>query len=605
MKFPAFWCAALLSVSHMAALSFGRHVPVDTAPVLARDAKSATFDYVIVGGGNAGLVAAMRLSADGKHSVAVVEAGGSYEADAGNITVIPAYESEFLDAPASIDWKITTAPQSQLGGRSILYSQGKTLGGSTARNGMAYQRGPVSSYQMWAETVGDDSYSWTKLLPFFQKSVTFTPPDVSLRGGPAVAYDSKAFSSSGGPLNVAFWNYYVPISAAIARGLASLGFKETGKIQSGSLLGYAQFPATIDPNTQTRDSSKTSFLDAILKSQPSSRNLHVFNNTLAKRILFRRKQAVGVSVVSGSTQYVLSAREEVILAAGVFRSPQLLMASGIGPEKTLSTFQIPVISNLGGVGQNMQDHPAYGTLFSVDAVTQHRLWNNVTFAAKALEEYEKNRSGPLTAFASNYILWEKFPKNAGISPSTRAVIDKLPADWPDVEYIFNTAGPATNTSGDVLSVGVVILKPTSHGSVTLSSSDTAQNPVVDVKWFNSETDLDMGVEALKRARLFANATGVLLGELSPGNKVQSDSDIREFIRSAASPSHHAVGTCKMGGKNDESAVVDNHGCVRGGVSSLRIIDASVMPILPPGQPMSTVYAIAEKLSADILYGHRC
>lgn len=222
-------------------------------------------------------------------------------------------------------------------------------------------------------------------------------------------------------------------------------------------------------------------------------------------------------------------------------------------------------------------------------------------------------------------MWEKFPKNAGISPSTRAVINKLPADWPDVEYIFNTAGPATNTSGDVLSVGVVILKPTSHGSVTLSSSDTAQNPVVDVKWFNSETDLDMGVEALKRARLFANATGVLLGELSPGNKVQSDSDIREFIRSAASPSHHAVGTCKMGGNNDESAVVDNHGCVRGGVSSLRIIDASVMPILPPGQPMSTVCefsndlppassinltaysvdAIAEKLSADILYGHRC
>lgn len=226
-----------------------------------------------------------------------------------------------------------------------------------------HDSGPVSSYQMWAETVGDDSYSWTKLLPFFQKSVTFTPPDVSLRGGPAVAYDSKAFSSSGGPLNVAFWNYYVPISAAIARGLASLGFKETGKIQSGSLLGYAQFPATIDPNTQTRDSSKTSFLDAILKSQPSSRNLHVFNNTLAKRILFRRKQAVGVYVVSGSTQYVLSAREEVILAAGVFRSPQLLMASGIGPEKTLSTFQIPVVSNLGGVGQNMQVCAPYTTLY--------------------------------------------------------------------------------------------------------------------------------------------------------------------------------------------------------------------------------------------------
>ena len=146
--------------------------------------------------------------------------------------------------------------------------------------------------------------------------MTFTSPNVPLRGGPAIAYDDGAFDPTGCPLHVAFWNYYVPLSGAIARGLERLGFRETGKIQSGSLLGYAQFPATIDPSTQTRESSQTSFLAAATRAGAPS-NLQVYNNTLAKAIEFDGKKAVGVSVMSSSTGYSLSARKEVILAAGV------------------------------------------------------------------------------------------------------------------------------------------------------------------------------------------------------------------------------------------------------------------------------------------------
>ena len=194
----------------------------------------------------------------------------------------------------------------------------------------------------------------------------------------------------------------------------------------------------------------------------------------------------------------------------------------------------------------------------------------------------------LTVRLHNDAVWEKFPKQAGLSPSTREAMDKLPADWPEVEYIFNTAGPPTNTSGDTLSVGVVVLAPSSLGSVTLRSADAADNPVVDVKWFGSKADLELGVEGLKRARLLADATGVVVDETLPGSGVKTDVEIAEFIRSVANPSHHAVGTCKMGRRDDETAVVDAHGCVLGGLSSLRIIDSSIMPLLVPGQPMATV-----------------
>lgn len=230
---------------------------------------------------------------------------------------------------------------------------------------MAYQRGTVSSYNQWAKLVGDDTYSWKNLLPYFKKSMTFTPADVDQRGGPAVPYDKAAFSPSGGPLHVSYWNYFAPVSSAVLKGLQSLGFKEsTSKIQSGSLLGYTQFPATMNPHTQTRDSSQTSFLNDAIKANTAGK-LQVYTYTLAKRILFNGKKAVGVSVVTSkgsgtatpaeqdTAEYVLTARREVILAAGVFRTPQLLMASGIGAQDVLNRFNIPTVARLEGVGKNI------------------------------------------------------------------------------------------------------------------------------------------------------------------------------------------------------------------------------------------------------------
>ena len=220
---------------------------------------------------------------------------------------------------------------------------------------MAFHRSTKGAYQSWADKVGDQSFTFDNLLPFFKRSVNFTGPNLALRGGPSVAYDPAPFSSSGGPLHVSFWNYFIPASGIIRQGLLNLGFKETDQIQSGSLLGFAQFPATMTPDGQVRDSAQTSFLNEAIAVDGNANNLQLYPNTLAKQIMFdSNKTAMGVRVNTGGWEYLLSAHREVILAAGVFHTPQLLMVSGVGPAATLQANNIPLVSALEGIGQNME-----------------------------------------------------------------------------------------------------------------------------------------------------------------------------------------------------------------------------------------------------------
>jgi choline dehydrogenase len=172
--------------------------------------------------------------------------------------------------------------------------------------------GTVSSYQLWADAVGDQSFVFSNLLQYFKKSIKFTPPNYAKRGGAPVAYNSSVFSPSGGPLEVSFWNYFVPVSQNIKDGLQKLGFLENGNTQSGSLLGFAQFPATLQAEAQIRDSSETSFLQTAIRET----DLQVYQRALAKKILFNGKTATGVLVNTAGLTYTLSARKEVILAAG-------------------------------------------------------------------------------------------------------------------------------------------------------------------------------------------------------------------------------------------------------------------------------------------------
>ncbi|KAL8833982.1 MAG: hypothetical protein Q9170_003984 [Blastenia crenularia] len=593
---------------------------------------NATFDYVIIGGGTAGLTVANRLAKNPQLTVAVVEGGSFYEIDNSNYSQIPAYDVQFSSPdPASIqplvDWGIVTSPQA---GMPLLLltrnSNCKIVGYIIPKeNAWAADAGPVAwrstdsdrrgtrgSYQRWATQVGDQSFSFENLLPYFQKSPSFTPPDYAKRGpGNSITDNQDAFSTTGGPLQVSYTNFYQPFSTYIQRALQALGLKKIAGLNSGSLLGFSEFTLTVDPKAGTRSSSETSFLqDAIATS-----TLQVYQKTIAKRIVFDGdKNAEGVLVETAGVQYLLTARKEVILSAGVFRSPQMLMVSGVGPSATLQKFSLPIVSALEGVGQGMQDQPYYTLAYKVNVSTNSQLLINPAFVAQATEDFLTSQTGPLSSPGGNWVGWEKLPGalRDGLSNATISDLSNFPSDWPEIELlpIAGYAAPATSTD-NYAAVSIAILVATSRGNVTISSIDTNDNPFVSTNWLLTQTDQEVAIAAFKRARQLAAATDITIGpEVLPGTQIQTDEQILDFVRGTVGPIHHASATCKssspwrqailkspgaMGKRDDPNAVVDPAGKVYG-VKGLRVVDASAFPLLPPGHPQASVCKALDQIS---------
>lgn len=291
----------------------------------------------MIGGGTAGLAMASRLSTHG--SVAVIEAGGLYETDNGNQSVVPYYglvmpvlgTGEDYPKNSLVDWDLLSAPQASAGGRRIHYAQGKTLGGSSALNTMAYHRGTVGSYQRWADLVGDQTFRFTRLLPYFKRTATLTPPNLGKRDSPnaTVLYDATAFNTQpGGPLQVSWANWVDPTQSWLARALQAIGQKISPLgLSSGVVNGGAWVPTTIDPKIATRSTSKSSYLSAALKNPKA--DITVYLHTQASKIVFNsNKRATGAEIVSGGQNFIFTAKREIILSAGVFHSPQILQLSG-------------------------------------------------------------------------------------------------------------------------------------------------------------------------------------------------------------------------------------------------------------------------------------
>ena len=254
---------------------------------------------------------------------------------------------------------------------------------SSARNFMIYQRGTVGSFQKWSEQVGDESYASDNLLPYFKKSVNFSPPNGAKRFPNASAeYNLDAFSSTGRPLHVSYANYPQPFSTYMERWLHEIGIPEIQDFNSSQILGAQYCSSTIDPANEIRDSSQTSFLDG----GATYTNLKVYTATRADKILFNSaKQVIGVQVDTADLPYILSATKETIICAGGFQSPQLLMVSGIGPASQLEAFDIPVITDRPGVGQNLTDHIFFGPTYPVSVQTFTRLANVSTLPSNYSE----------------------------------------------------------------------------------------------------------------------------------------------------------------------------------------------------------------------------
>ena len=571
----------------------------------------------VIGGGTAGLTVASRLAASGA-SVSLIEAGGFYETDNGNLSVVPGYAfSDPVLAPVEhfppmplVDWELLSEPQTGAGDRKVHYAAGKTLGGSSAINTLAYQRATKGTHQRWAEAAGHSSYTWDNMLPFFLKSTRMTEPDWRKRATPnaTFTYDHTVFchgqSNRSGPLEVSYSNWVDPTNTWFAVALNAIGLTQSAiGFNSGILSGGAYTTETIAPDA-TRSSSESSYMTSALKQT----GLKVYNRTLASKILFASGRATGVSVSTNGVDYTLTARKEIILSAGVFHSPQLLMLSGIGPRAKLQPLGIPVIFNLSGVGQNLHD-PIF---FSVQSgVITPSLASELADPARQqtiLEQYVDHQAGPLSS-AGGYIAFEKLPASSrqGFSPRTASLLAGLPADAPEIEYLagsFPGTGNGTTTIGDL---SAALLHPFSRGSVTISSAAVADPPVVDMGWLTDPADAEVAVAAFKRLRQAWNASAlapVKIGpEVRPGAEaVRSDAEILAFVRENAIQIWHASATNAMGTDAAAGAVVDWRAKVFG-VEGLRVVDASVLPFALPGHPQASIYALAEKIADSILSRH--
>lgn len=400
----------------------------------------AEFDFVIIGGGTAGLTIANRLSE--KHTVAIIEAGGFYEIENSNLTEVPSNCVYYLGKDPLwnnplIDWAQYTTPQPALNNGKVLFSQGHTLGGGSTRNFMWYQRGAKQSYKYWATATGDSSWEWENFLPFLKKPVEFTPPqEGSYQTNLTPNYNIDDYDPNGGPLQVSYPNFISPSASYIGAGLSEIGLKDLPGMVDGNLLGWTGCATTIDPLTQTRSSSETSMLREAINRDF---NTQVYTHTLAKRILFdKQKRAKGVEVEtaglgSGSVRYRLQASKEVIVSAGAFRSPQLLMVSGIGPPETLEKHDIEVVADRKGVGQNLWDHIWVAITREFNVLTSAQL-ADFDFLAAADEEYVANRTGINTNPGGTLIAFEKLPEGAISKSTLKDLDDTFGGDWPHLEY---------------------------------------------------------------------------------------------------------------------------------------------------------------------------
>ncbi|KAM7188938.1 putative GMC oxidoreductase [Naviculisporaceae sp. PSN 640] len=581
---------------------------------------SREFDYVVVGAGTAGATIAVRLAQSGA-KVALVEAGGYYDFTNPIVSSTPGLDvlligSDITNANPLVDWMFVAKNQPGTNYRDIHFARGKCVGGSSALNFMIYQRPTTQSMAMWAENVGDDSYTFANTLPYFQKSMQFTEPNMNKRfANSTPGYNPAAFpATSNNPLHVSFANYAQSFSTWLKAGFAAIGIGEaTNGFNSGTVMGAQYCTSTIRPEDQTRSSS-AAFVKAALLGKLS--NLKVYTGTRAEKILFdANKKATGVRVKTGIlASYTLSASKEVIVSAGTFQSPQLLMVSGIGPRSELEPHGIPVLSDLPGVGKNMWDHPTFGPSYPVDLITLTKEARDPIYLADQFLQYATNQSGPLTNPVADFLAWEKipYPLRSQYSPSTLAKLSQFPPDWPEVEYISG-AGFVGDFSNFLLiqpsdgrqyaTILNVLNAPLSRGNISITSASTADLPVINPGWLTDPADQEQALAAYKRSRQVFASSGlapIVAGpEAFPGPEVQTDEQLLQAIKNSLMTLWHPACTCKMGRESDPMAVVDSRARVFG-VSGVRVVDASAFPILPPGHPQSTVYMLAEKIADDIL-----
>jgi choline dehydrogenase len=532
---------------------------------------SKRFDYVIVGGGSSGCVVASRLVAEQGARVLLVEAGPRRTS---RILTMPAGYMKFL----ARDTYLTlhhVVPQPQLGGRAPIVPQAKALGGGSAVNAMVYIRGQAADYEQWDEALGGAGWSYDDLLPHFIKQ----------EGNDHLG---KPFHGVGGPLKVSHLGQHSAMSRAFVQAMQEKGIPYTPDFNGPRQAGVGFIQHTIDWAARRRCSAVDAFLRPVL----SDPRLTVAADTTATRILIEKGRAVGVELRNRTGSEIAFADAEVILAAGTYATPKLLMLSGMGSAEDLTRHGISVEVDLPGIGQNLQDHHEVPI---------------VAITAGAYGYFGQDRGLAMLSHGLQYFLFKSGAvTTTGVEAC--AFIDPDGGERPTIQlYCVPTVYLDRDVSGVEPTHGVTLnpclLRPKARGSVRLASADPFASPLVDPQFFGNPDDLRLTIAGLRLARDVLATSPVremVEKELFPGLGTTSDEDLANHCRRTVKTNYHPVGTCRMGREADQDAVVTPDLKVRG-IAGLRIVDASIMPTIPSGNTNAPVLAIADK-AVDLITG---
>ncbi len=525
------------------------------------------FDYIIVGAGAAGPVLAARLSEDPQVQVALLEAGKENTNDVGRM------QGAFFHTWGSdMNWMYRSTPQPSLGGRSIDQPRGRVMGGSTAINVGAWLRGCPADYDAW-EAAGATGWNWQAALDIFQ-SIEDTDR------GP------NQWRGQGGPLRMQDLPTPTTFSDTLLQAFTQAGYGDRGDA-NGATPYVADRYQTLFPEGERRTPADA-YLDAATRARP---NLHIVTEAMVTKVNIEAGRACGVTYSQSGIEQVLEARREVILCAGAFNTPQLLMLSGIGAADHLGELGIACVVDAPGVGANLQDHVVVSIrgLAPAGVNVSYPYWAG----PQEMEQWRKDRTGPASYWAQNGVGFVR-TRSTSKGPDVELMFQYNPDTS---QGVFDHVPDAASRSG--YTIAVILLQPQSRGSVRLESNNPNVAPKIDPAYLSNRDDVLALMEGLRAAQKIA-ATDALqpyTNELYP-EMAASNETLEAWIRKDAGIAFHPVGTARMGARNDPLAVVDPELRVKG-VSGLRVVDASVFPSLIRGHTMAPTVMLAERAACLI------